>query len=298
MTKISEENVLSKTFKKKQKKKNNTKIKISNKVANYQENLSSLENIKEEAENKNSYENDDFNLQSKELEAWIDNEQKVIETITNQLKLRRKQKNNKIEDESVKIECSVIKIQWFFKAYLWRKAYQVKLKEHKREIRMKQFPLDFNESNFIIHNFSKLSRRKRISASEDRLTDIATTEYSKENWETNKSTNSEGNYSDNFNDFYINPHIRSKVYLEETKMYDPERDSDNSQIARTKQKVYVKYEKLKQRSYSDSSCSEESDTDDPIRKMLKSNIHKIYEANDDQLYSQVIIFSCLISNRV
>ena len=76
-----------------------------------------------------------------------------------------------------------------FKSYL-RKAYKVKLKEHSREIKIKQFPIDFIESNFIIHKFSELSRPKRISKSWVLLTDITNTEYSKENRETSKSNNS------------------------------------------------------------------------------------------------------------
>ena len=68
------------------------------------------------------------------------------------------------------------------------------------------------------------------------------------------------------------------------KIYDPIRDTNQALKARTKQKVYTKYEKLRQRAYSDSSWSEESDYDDPMREMLKSNIHKIYEENDNQLY--------------
>ena len=135
----------------------------------------------------------------RELQHSIENEQKVVEDITNQLKLRSKQKPRWIEDESVKLEWAVIKIQCYFKAYLCRKAYKVMLEEHRKEVKMKQFPLDFNESDFIIRGFSKLSKRKRISISEDRFTDSGTTEYSRENCETNKSSNSDGNLSENYN---------------------------------------------------------------------------------------------------
>ena len=62
--------------------------------------------------------------------------------------------------------------------------------------------------------------------------------------------------------------------------------------------MHIKYDKLKQRSFSNSSCSEESDSDDPIRKKLKLKIHKIYKENNYQLHHHVITFSCLILNRV
>lgn len=117
---------------------------------------------------------------------------------------------------------------------------------------MKQFPLDFNESDFIIRGFSKLSKRKRISISEDRFTDSGTTEYSRENCETNKSSNSDGNLSDNYIG-NINSDIRGSERIEEMKIYDPIRDTNQALKARTKQKVYTKYEKLRQRAYSDSS---------------------------------------------
>ena len=81
-------------------------------------------------------------------------------------------------------------------------------------------------------------------------------------------------------------------------IYDPKRYSLNSQTTRLKQKMHIKYDKLKQRSFGNSSCSEESDSDDPIRKKLKSKIHKIYKQNDYQLHHHVITFSCLILNRV
>ena len=77
-------------IKKKQKKKNCAKNKTANKAANYQENLSLLTMVKEEAESHNSYVNDDFSIQSKESEVCFHDEQKVIETITNKLEFKDK----------------------------------------------------------------------------------------------------------------------------------------------------------------------------------------------------------------
>ena len=75
----------------------------------------------------------------------------------------------------MRLESAVIKIQCYFKGHLCRKAFKVMLKAYRRKIRMKQFPYDFHEEEFIIHDFSKVSRKQRYSASVDRLSSSDTT---------------------------------------------------------------------------------------------------------------------------
>jgi hypothetical protein len=159
---------------------------------------------------------------------------------------------------------------------------------------MKHFPYDFNEKDFIISDFHKISRR-RVSMSMDRISVSATTEASGNLSEKNQLTSSEGNFSDTDLEYKFSP---IKI-LEEDKRYDPNRDADDVKRSKTKQIVYVKYDnQQKQRGYSfDSTISEgnfcniiliESDNDDPVREMLKSSILNLYEDNNKQLYDNAV----------
>ena len=186
----------------------------------------------------------------------------------------------------MKIESAVIKIQCFIKARKCRKVFKIMLRNHRRKLKMKQFPYDFNESDFIIRNFSKLSRQRRIANSEDRFSGSETTEASGNLSDANHPSNSDGNLSDSCNESNSSSPGKHINLNEDLKDYDPSRDCDDSLRGRTKQKVYVKFSQQKLRKYSvDSSDSEESDDDDPIREMLKTKILNIYEDNNEQLYN-------------
>ena len=190
------------------------------------------------------------------------------------------------EDEQVRLESAVIKIQCHFKGHLWRNRFKVKMRAHLRKLKMKQFPYDFNEGNFIIHDFSKLSSRRRYWASEDRFSGSDTTEASGNMSEPHQN-NSDGNMSDSITDGISFSASKFKLKADQ---YDPQRDSEESKRGRTKQKVYVRFAQ-RPRNYSvDSSCSEESDCDDPVREMVKSKILNLYEDNSQQLYNNAVQF--------
>jgi len=136
-----------------------------------------------------------------------------------------------------------------------------------------QFPLDFNEDDFIILNFNKISRSRRQSKDDDRLSETETTDISGNGSDANQlACTSDGNISD-----YES--TKSKAF-EEEKIYDPDRDSNDQIRGRTKQKIYVKYRRNADKNNDE--LSDDSD-DDPIREMLKANIHKIYEQNEERL---------------
>lgn len=129
------------------------------------------------------------------------------------------------------------------------------LKQHKRKLKLKQFPYDFNEADLIIHDFAKLYKERRHSVSEDRRSSSETTDVSGNLSDRNLYQNSDGNLSDCGGDGHIHNPSQFKNY----RPYDPLRDCEESKRGRTKQKVYVKYAQQKLRKYSiDSSASEES----------------------------------------
>ena len=107
-----------------------------------------------------------------------------------------------------------------------------------------------------------LSKRSKKLNSDERLSEAATTDISLGTW-------SDQNISDCEN--------RQLNVIEEDKIYDPERDSSDLKRGKTKQKIYIKY---KTEWLDDSFEQEGSDEDDPMRNMLKKNIHKIYQEND------------------
>ena len=89
-----------------------------------------------------------------------------------------------------------------------------------RKEKMKQFPFEFNEEDFIIHDFAKMSMR-RGSNSEDRLSGSETTEASGNLSDVNHLSNSDEYSSDTGNDFYLNSQALNKMRRsrEETKNY-------------------------------------------------------------------------------
>ena len=183
-----------------------------------------------------------------------------------------------------------------------RKNFKFLLKDFKHKENLKKFPYDFNESDFIIPDFKKISKsRRRESASMGRLSDSDSTVVSGEFSDRQNPENSEGNLSDSLSEYYKT--TPSQFKPKEENKYDPERDCDQFNRARTKQKVYVKFSSLKKkrRHSEDSDTSEgniinlynsiESDNDDPIREMLKSNILRLYEDNNRQLNDNAIQYN-------
>lgn len=129
----------------------------------------------------------------------------------------------------------------------------MRLEKKLHKEKLKQFPYNFNEDEFIVSDFKIISLlKRRESASVGRMSDSDTTEYSREIMDI-----SEGNLSDSNGDFNKFSSYKFKTSDEEEK-YDPDRDCQKSIRGRTKQKVYLKFstqDKARKYSY-DSSCSE------------------------------------------
>jgi hypothetical protein len=206
--------------------------------------------------------------------------------IDNKICVSFEEQEEEKEDENVRLESAVIKIQCYFKGHLSRKAFKGMLRAYRRKIKIKQFPYDFNEEEFIIYDFSKVSRKQRYSASVDRLSCSDTTEASGNTSE--HVCNSDG-YSSDFGTEHAN--------MSPQKLYDPHRDCTSGNWSKTKQKVYVKISQNLQNYNLDSSSEDESDSEDPVREMLKSKILNLYEDNSEQLNLNAIQWNELKSSQ-
>ena len=159
-------------------------------------------------------------------------------------------------------ETAAIKIQCFFKGRLCRKQYQAMLAAHKHKLKMKEFPYDFNEQDFVIPNFSRFSKlplRRRTSSSMNHRSSSETTEASGHSLsDKNMRNSSEGNISDSCSESNKFSPGKFKI-IGEHRDYKPLLNEEEAKRARTKQKVYVKYaHKQKKRKDSLESASSES----------------------------------------
>ncbi|CAI2358813.1 unnamed protein product [Moneuplotes crassus] len=209
--------------------------------------------------------------------------------------------NTKEDTSEVAQLKSTIIIQKYWKKYLHNKSVKQNSKIEGKGLKPKtsEFPFDFDENDFVIPDFKEISTcKRRESASLGRNSDSDTTVASGGVPDKLNQDSSESNLSETYNEQSRYASSKFKTSYEEEK-YNPDRDVDHSIRGRTKQKVYVKFsgiDKTRKVSY-DSDSSEESEDDDPVRQMLKSNILRLYEDNNKQLYDNAAQYKEMKENR-